>query len=252
MPKTSSNAHALPFPLPPPEGRPRFLPVVTVCCCSPLPSAALSRSSSWRRMSSRASLRRVRSMTSSVLIAVRPAWREKVSRSRDVLAVKCQADVSPRYGVAARGARPAAGVRFWRWIRIPICVYTSSVKAPINCGVAFRSSARRASSTNWPIEYQSADLRRCGGLGQPSFNAFAGIVLPPPFRRPRRQRKPCCSAVVDSRALKQAEPDATRPEQPIAEESGVLNQRELTSCDCRERNRYGCAAPILRVRMSPC
>ena len=43
---------------------------------------------------------------------------------------------------------------------IPICVYTSSVRAPINCGVALRSSARRASSTNWPIEYQSADLRR--------------------------------------------------------------------------------------------
>lgn len=43
---------------------------------------------------------------------------------------------------------------------IPICVYTSSVRAPMNWGVALRSSARRASSTNWPIEYQRADLRR--------------------------------------------------------------------------------------------
>ena len=93
MPKILSHAHALPFPLPPPEGLPRFLPVVTVCCCSPLPSAAFSRSSSWRRMSSSASFRRVRSMTSSVLIALRPAWREKVSRSRDVLAVEGQTDV---------------------------------------------------------------------------------------------------------------------------------------------------------------
>lgn len=49
-------------------------------------------------------------------------------------------------------------------VHVPICVYTSSVNAPINCGVALRSSARRVSSTNWPIEYQRADLRRCCGV----------------------------------------------------------------------------------------
>ena len=67
------------------------------------------------------------------------------------------------YRAMALRFEPTAGRCLWTRVCVPICVYTSSVKAPMNCGVAFRSSARRASSTNWPIEYQSADLRRCGG-----------------------------------------------------------------------------------------
>jgi hypothetical protein len=47
----------------------------------------------------------------------------------------------------------------WRGA-IPICVYTSSVNAPMNCGVALRSEVRHSSSMYWPIEYQRADLRR--------------------------------------------------------------------------------------------
>jgi hypothetical protein len=31
----------------------------------------------------------------------------------------------------------------------------------MNCGVAFKSLSRDLSSTNWPIEYHSADLSRC-------------------------------------------------------------------------------------------
>jgi hypothetical protein len=47
---------------------------------------------------------------------------------------------------------------------VPICVYTSSVRAPMNCGVAFRSVVRHSSSTYWPMAYQRADLRRCVAL----------------------------------------------------------------------------------------
>lgn len=80
----------LPLALAAASRSPLFFPVVVFCCGSPLLSAAFIRSSSWRKMSSSASLRRVSSMTSSVLMALRPAWREKVSRSRDVFAESCQ------------------------------------------------------------------------------------------------------------------------------------------------------------------
>jgi hypothetical protein len=68
-------------------------------------------------------------MTSSVLICVLPACFEKLSKSFAVLA---------------------------------ICAQTSSVRAPMNCGVALFSEplSRSDESVSWPMEYQSADLRR--------------------------------------------------------------------------------------------
>lgn len=46
--------------------------------------------------------------------------------------------------------------------QIPICAQASSVSAPMNCGVAFTPSLSVSSSTILPMEYQRADLRRCG------------------------------------------------------------------------------------------
>jgi hypothetical protein len=122
---------ALPLPLPPPGGRPRFLVslgALRACPSGRLPSLARMRSSSCRNIVSRASFRLDSNMTSSVLIAFRPACLLNTSRSRAVLAI---------------------------W------VYTSSVRAPMNCGVALRSEDRHSSSMYWPIVYQRADLRRC-------------------------------------------------------------------------------------------
>lgn len=45
---------------------------------------------------------------------------------------------------------------------LPICVQTSSVRAPMNWGVALRSLSWHWWSTNWPMLYQRADLRRWG------------------------------------------------------------------------------------------
>jgi len=44
---------------------------------------------------------------------------------------------------------------------LPICAHVSSVKLPINCGVALTPSLSVSSSTILPILYQRADLRRC-------------------------------------------------------------------------------------------
>jgi hypothetical protein len=104
-------------------------------------------SSSFSSMACSCSFRRPRRRTSSGLIVLRPACLEKTSRSRAVFAERALAlllsEVSTRKNCS------------------PIWVYTSSVKAPMNCGVAFRSLSSDFSSTNWPIEYQSADLSRC-------------------------------------------------------------------------------------------
>jgi hypothetical protein len=44
---------------------------------------------------------------------------------------------------------------------IPICAHVSSVKLPMNCGVALTPSLSVSSSTILPMLYQRADLRRC-------------------------------------------------------------------------------------------
>jgi hypothetical protein len=44
---------------------------------------------------------------------------------------------------------------------LPICAHVSSVKLPINCGVALTPSLSVSSSTILPMLYQRADLRRC-------------------------------------------------------------------------------------------
>ena len=44
---------------------------------------------------------------------------------------------------------------------LPICAQTSSVKAPMNCGVALTPNLRVSSSTILPMENQRADLSRC-------------------------------------------------------------------------------------------
>lgn len=116
----------------------------------------------------------------------------------DVVSIDCFAA-----GMAGEGFE-VAGCVGCRWVLgskmvklqagcdcVPICVYTSSVNAPMNCGVAFRSSARRASSTNCPIEYQSADLRRCCrsalALGVTEFTMYCA---PLPVQQLRHRQKP--------------------------------------------------------------
>lgn len=44
--------------------------------------------------------------------------------------------------------------------KVPICSQTISVKAPMNCGVAFMFSRRDSSSTILPMENQREALRR--------------------------------------------------------------------------------------------
>lgn len=44
---------------------------------------------------------------------------------------------------------------------VPICVQTSSVSAPMNCGVALRLRRMLSSSTICPTANQRPDLRRC-------------------------------------------------------------------------------------------
>lgn len=122
------------FPFPFPLGLPRFFPcppaplAAPLATPSPLPSFALIPSNSPLNIVSSASFLLVSSITSSVFTALRPACLLKTSRSREVFA---------------------------------ICVYTSSVSAPMNCGVAFRSEDKHSSSMYWPIVYQRADFRRC-------------------------------------------------------------------------------------------
>ena len=43
---------------------------------------------------------------------------------------------------------------------LPICIQTISVRAPMNCGVAFRFLLMDSSSTILPIENHRADLSR--------------------------------------------------------------------------------------------
>jgi len=93
LPITSSpQAFFLPLPVPVPLGRPRFFGTTGAstefaCPSGRRPSALRSAVNAICRYSSSFSLRRVSSMTSSVVITRRPAWAEKVSRSRAVLAV---------------------------------------------------------------------------------------------------------------------------------------------------------------------
>lgn len=110
----------------------------------PCPFFAFSLSMKSFMMSCNASLRRVIKSTSSVVIVLRPAWREKDSRSADTFSKD----------PSGRQRKQDGGV-------LPICAHTISVKAPINCGVALVFRRSDSSSTILPIENQSAALRRC-------------------------------------------------------------------------------------------
>lgn len=60
-----------------------------------------------------------------------------------------------RTGIRRRGRRTKLETN------VPICVQTSSVRLPMNCGVALTPRSMVSESTILPILNQRADLRRC-------------------------------------------------------------------------------------------
>jgi len=114
--------YALAFPFP--AGLPLFLPCAcapAAACPSPLSSAAFMVSSSCFSIVSSASLRRVKSMTSSVFMTLRPPCLEKISRSRAVFARVKVSTVGAAVGadVGCGGMTKVGGCRAYQSVYIP-------------------------------------------------------------------------------------------------------------------------------------
>jgi len=123
------------------------------CLLLPLAVAAFSLSINSFIISCNASFRLVSSNTSSVVTVERPACFAKFSRS--------WATVS-----AIQSAISAVPIRRFGGCHIPVCAQTISVKAPMNCAVAFTPRRRDSASTILPMENHKAALRRCGGVSK--------------------------------------------------------------------------------------
>jgi hypothetical protein len=119
------SSHCLAFPFP------AGLPLGFFSCGAFTPSRALISSNARLNTFSKPSFRLDSNITSLVLMVDRPACFAKVSRSREVFAVSASA--------------------FYNLLELndisPICVYTSSVRAAMNWGVALRFCCRHSSST---------------------------------------------------------------------------------------------------------
>lgn len=125
---------------------------------------------SWYALStsSRPSFRRASNITSSTDTVERPACLRKEFSILWSLATTFDDLLRKAFEISADILCHKANIQQGKWKcasnrqdAIPICVQTISVKAPINCGVAFTPSLRVSSSTILPIENHSADLRRC-------------------------------------------------------------------------------------------